>query len=289
MAIPTFVAAGAFTTVTSGSAVPPLPSGWAVGDLHVLITEQHATTAVSAPSGWTDTGVNILQTNSRMQVFTRYAQSGDTDPSVACGSGPDHLATRIAGFRGVGGYEFGSPNSASSGTALTFLGMTTSMDDALVLMLMTTGRDFSGAQFSGYTNANLANITELFDLGTTINSGGGSAAASGEMATAGATGDSTATLSGASSWCAIHMALYPGARISQETVEVLVNPTSTNASLIQETAEVLLLPSSASAKLIQESAEVLMKPTTASAKLMQMQVEVLQRYAHETFRIVWGD
>lgn len=209
MAIPTFVAAGAFTTVTSGNAVPPLPAGWAAGDLHVLITEQHASTAVSAPSGWTDTGINIVQTNSRMQVFTRYAVAGDTDPSVACGTSPDHLATRVAGFRGVGSYAFGATTSAFSGTALTFTGLTTTAADALIVMLMTTGRDFSGAQFSAYANANLANIAELFDLGTTINSGGGSAAASGEKAAIGATGDSTATLAAASSWCAVHMALYP--------------------------------------------------------------------------------
>ena len=68
---------------------------------------------------------------------------------------------------------------------------------ALVALIGCRSNDLAGANFSAWTNANLANLTERFDNGSTTGNGGGVGMATGENATPDAVGTTSATTSNA--------------------------------------------------------------------------------------------
>ena len=88
-------------------------------------------------------------------------------------------------------------------------GATTTIHDCLVVITAARGDDNAGAAFSSWTNSDLANLTEQFDDGTTQGNGGGLAVVTGEKATAGSYGATTATLAVNSSKGFMTIALKP--------------------------------------------------------------------------------
>lgn len=116
---------------------------------------------------------------------------------------PTAFSSDSAGFLLV--YGFGvSPDAvvdvvatstaATATAAVSYPGVTTGGNNRLILHLLADARDAAGARFSGATNANLTNLVERLDDGTTQGSGGGLVILSGEKEIAGATGNTTGTL-----------------------------------------------------------------------------------------------
>ena len=118
-------------------------------------------------------------------------------PRIASPS--DHFYARIITFRGV--INNGNPWDVTGGgvkavtsTSVTVTGVTTTVANTLVVQAVARDNDNAAAAFSAQTNASLSGIAERHDAGTANGNGGGLGIWSGIKATAGATGNTTATV-----------------------------------------------------------------------------------------------
>jgi len=89
-------------------------------------------------------------------------------------------------------------------------GTTTGAEDHLIIAAVATGPDISSAtEVSGWTNTNLANVTERNDQWVATANGGGIGFATGEMVSPGNYGTTTATLVTSFAQARISLALSP--------------------------------------------------------------------------------
>lgn len=203
-AAPTFQAAGTAASGT-GTATPTWPTHVA-GDVALLFVSTTGGEAVSLSSNTagfvqianspqsSDTGT----AGTRLTVFwARATSAAMANPTIA--DPGDHVYARILTYRGV--ISTGNPwditiggIKATPSSAVTVTGVTTTVPDTLIVQAVSHDRDNGGAHFSGQTNANLTGITERTDEGTNSGNGGGVAVWDGVKLTAGATGDTTATI-----------------------------------------------------------------------------------------------
>ncbi len=209
MAFPTVVGVGTPASGTS-SVSPGLPSGWAADDLHLLTVNNKRAETLSTPTGFTLVDNAVPTADNKVTAFERNAVGGDGAPLVP--DPGDHLYAVIMGLRNPSGGTLVIEAVAKSvvsvaSTSVTWPSVTTLGPDRLIVHLMADGRDAVGARFSGEANANLANLTERFDNGVTSNDGGGLIIVTGEMASAGATGTTTGTLSVAATQALLTIAI----------------------------------------------------------------------------------
>jgi hypothetical protein len=204
---PTFVAAGTVAVGTTGTITPAYPAGILANDILLDIAESVGGSNYATPAGWAHVSSNgtpvspvIQTTNTQLTVFWRRYDGTGTAPGL---TGPtDHKLGRMIAIRGCP--LTGNPwnivtttNSATSSTAATWPGATTTVIDTLVLEIIATGVDPAADDTAGIgalTNAAYTSITERVDNRTTSGNGGSIAVISGIKATASATGSSTATL-----------------------------------------------------------------------------------------------
>lgn len=204
MALPTFVAAGTFAG-SAATASPGIPAGTVADDILLLFveTENEAVTlstaegfaTIGAPTG---TGTAGGTTASCITVFWKRATGSDVAPTVA--DAGDHVACRILGFRGV--KATGDPWNVAAvwsvdsvaDTSGSATGVTTTVNDCLIVIGAANVIDTNTGQTVTYSNASLANLggTGAGD-NTNQGSGGGFNVGTGELATAGATGTTTLT------------------------------------------------------------------------------------------------
>lgn len=214
---PTWVSAGTPASGT-GDVTPGLPPGWAENDVFLLFIEFDSTdNPTISVSGWTQIGTtqrvtSAVATKTGQAAFYRRATSSESAPTVT--DTGDHTFAIIHAFRGCN--PVGSPINTSfgnwTGTESTSVfpnSVTTTVDNCLIVLSVTHGADISTANFSGWTNSNLTGVTERSDDSTTDGSGGGIGVATGVMATAGATGSSSATLATSSAKAYFTIALTP--------------------------------------------------------------------------------
>jgi hypothetical protein len=202
MAVPTYVAAGSTAAGTTGDVTALLPGTAVAGDLLVLYVET-ANEAVDTPSGWEEvdsspqgTGVAADLVATRLSVFTRYMQAGDTGVTVVAGSpARDHTIARVSAFRGVGSISVQTGDVASAATtSCVWPAVTTPSIDHLIVLLATNGTDSATGQWTTPSNANLTGIASSSNTGNTNGNGGGIGVFYGTKATAGSTGTSSSTL-----------------------------------------------------------------------------------------------
>lgn len=152
----------------------------------------------------------------RITLFEALATSGAMADVIAADPG-DHQIGHIYTFAGVREDEYAIESHVTAegdGTAVTVPALETFGDDRLVVIFASHGIDSASAQFSGWTNADLASITEHSDAGATPNHGGGIAVVSGEAASAGPIGETTATLGSSARWAVIAVVLRPVATLT---------------------------------------------------------------------------
>ncbi len=206
----TYVATGSFES-GSTSITPTLPSGWAENDIFVFIGHSQSSPGISC-AGWTAAPDAPLADLNDITVCVLYrrATSSESNPTMTSAG---HGTGAIMAFRGcpTSGSPWdvtaGSVNNAH-GTSAVIPGVTTSLPNCMIIAAIGTSHDLSSsAIFSGWTNANLASIDERIDGATTTGSGGAIGAAQGAKLTAGATGNTTATVAGGADfnrltyWC----------------------------------------------------------------------------------------
>lgn len=111
----------------------------------------------------------------------------------------NHVYARILTYRGV--ISTGDPWDVTGGgvkatasTSVTVTGVTTTLTNTLIVQAVAQDIDAAATAFSAQANANLTSVLERSDFGTASGNGGGVGVWDGVKATAGATGDSTATV-----------------------------------------------------------------------------------------------
>lgn len=204
MAIPTIVGVGADNSGTTGAVTYAWPASYTptAGDVAYLICETNVTGGLTAPSGgWAHItnspraqGSNVVS----LSVFELVLAGGESAPQVPGAS--DHQSGFVIVFRGCdvsGGSPIdftpvGSGNAAGSNMSAT--GGTTTVADCLVVVCSANSTDSASDQYSAISNGSLANLAIQNQAPTTSGNGGGSMVATGEKATAGATGTTTATV-----------------------------------------------------------------------------------------------
>jgi len=216
--MPSVVAVGAVASGTT-AITPAFPTGIAAGDVLITVAECEGVTAPGAytlPTGWAHvTGSPVQEgTNTRLWVIWRLYDGVFTAPSL--GDSGDHNVGRMIGIRGCP--TTGNPwdvvgvaTSATSSTAVTMPGVTTTVASTLILEIISTGADTSTGQFSTVTNGNYTSITSRVNDWVISGNGGGIGVVSAVKATAGATGQSTATLATAATKAMMTLALRDAA------------------------------------------------------------------------------
>src|SRR5207245_979898 len=196
-AAPSFGLAG-----TSQAGTGTLSVAWpthSANDIGLLIVEtaNEAVTLGTNAADWTQvtnspqgTGTPANALAPRLTVFWSRATSSSMG-AVGVNDSGDHQIGQIITFTGV--TRSGNPWDVTAGdvaatttTAVSIPGATTTVLDTSVVAIVAHGVDSGSAQSSGWTNASLASITERADSNTTSGNGGGVGVASGAKATAGA-------------------------------------------------------------------------------------------------------
>src|SRR5438876_181130 len=219
---PTYQAAGTIQSSTSTTLSVTWPAN-AIGDIGLLIIEtqnQAVTLGTNAANwnpvtnSWQGTGTTN-NTGTRLTVFWSRATSTSMGNVGLTGTGMDHQIAQIITFRGV--VATGNPwdvtagdVTASTTTAVSIPGATTTVQDTLVVAIVSNGSDLSAAQIPGsFTNSDLSSVTKRQDNQTTASGGGGFTVATGSKALAGAYGPTSATLGFSSLQGRMSIALRP--------------------------------------------------------------------------------
>jgi Tfp pilus assembly protein PilX len=201
---PVFRTAGTAVSGT-GAVSPTWPAAHAINDIALLFIESCGGEAatLSSPAGFVAvtnspqaTGAGILGT--RITVYwARATSTAMAAPTVA--DPGNHVYAQIITYRGV--INTGNPWNITGGgvqtpasTSVTVTGVTTTGPNKLIVQAVARDNDSAAAAFSAQTNANLQNITERSDAGTTSGNGGGFAVWGGVLETGSATGNTTATV-----------------------------------------------------------------------------------------------
>lgn len=214
MAIPTIVGVGAVDSST-GTITPGLPSGTQADDILLLFVETKGGESITV-TGWEaapNTPVDAsVQYPTRLSVFWKRAGSSESAPTTA--DSGDHQIGGILGIRGC--TTVGSPFFVSTGgttaasTSQSGTSFTSYLSDLLVVNAFAQGGDgYTAGQFSAWTNASLANITERFDEFTDLGDGGGFAVATGERSATGSVSATTATFTASTQGAQWTAALIP--------------------------------------------------------------------------------
>lgn len=206
-AAPDFVAAGTAVSHSTTTVAPTWPTHEA-GDVALLICESSAAEAVTLTDAQgfveADDSPQASATatlDSRLTVFwCRATGTSMAAPTVA--DPGNHILAQILTFRGC--VDSGDPYNVTAGealgaedTAVSVPGGTTTVDNCLVVVICSSGRDLlSTAAFGGWTNADLVDVTEIADVHVNDGNGGGFGAACGVKETAGLFGATTANALG---------------------------------------------------------------------------------------------
>lgn len=221
MAAPTFVAAGTITTTNNGGSEPAqsisvaLPAGVQANDILIM----HLVSGYyDQPFGWHQfiDGGMPNPTGIQGWIWWKRATASETDPVVVSRGATGQRVAYIAAFRGcpTTGYPFDATNSGgqAAGATLTAGGVTTTSNDCMIVVCSHSGADnVTGQRMSALTNANLTSLTERVDQWVSTGGGAGAFMATGVKATAGATGNTTATCSAVDAQSWITISLRPAA------------------------------------------------------------------------------
>jgi hypothetical protein len=202
---PTIVGTGAVSP-SAASITPAFPGSLAVDDVIVGIGETigGVTFPTLATNGFahissdgTPVSPVVQGVNTSLHVVWRRYDGVVT--AHAWGDSGDHNQGRYIAIRGCP--TTGNPwhivsvaSSATSSTALSWPGVTTTVPDTLILEIASTSADIGTAQITTITNGNYTSITEQMDNATALGNGGVLICYSATFAGQGATGASTGTV-----------------------------------------------------------------------------------------------
>ncbi len=222
MAAPTFISENASQTQGTGAGVAAWPVGHQADDIGILVV-QSANQTVATPSGWTLLGnvgvgtAGAVGATAAWVFWKRATTAAEADASIA--DPGDHFRARMYLFRGCetsGTPVHGTPVTATvsaPGTAVSIAMPTTTVNECYLVALVANATDSGSNQTAigtqTWANAALSGFTRIMTGNTANGVGGGADAGGGVKTTAGAIGDSTATLATASAQAKMAFALMP--------------------------------------------------------------------------------
>lgn len=193
------------TPVGGAADVSPAWPGHVAGDMGLLFVESTGgqSAALSTPAGFAElpnspSATGATTSGTRLTVYWCRATSSAM-PAPTVSDPGNHAYAVIVVLPGV--VDTGDPwdvtaaaQKASASTSASAPSVTTNVANAIIVNAIARDNDSAAAAFSNWANANLADLAEIFDAGTTLGNGGGLGIAIGTKATAGATGATTATV-----------------------------------------------------------------------------------------------
>jgi hypothetical protein len=216
MAFPFFQASTAAVDGV-GALIPGWPAHQ-VDDVALLFVESKGDQPVSlsTPAGFVEV-LNSPQstgTETRLTVFWARATSSNMPAPTVADSG-DHQIARMLTFRGC--ISSGSPWNVTAGsfsdsndTVVSIPGATTTINECLVVLVVSNNTDTSTPQFTGnFSNPDLTNLALLTNDNTAQGGGGGIAVGKGEKAVAGVYGTTSGAILTASRRAQMSIALKP--------------------------------------------------------------------------------
>lgn len=220
-----YKASGTFTAGT-GAVTPPYPTSTnapVANDVALLvITSENEAISLTTANGFAllgsatskAAGTAATDPASRLVVYWKRCVGSDSAPVVAdSGNNTEAQIHLFSGCRVASNPwdVFAEGNdSAANNTSGSIPGATTTVANTLIALICSTSNNAtSTVQFSAWTNANLANLTERADNSDTSGLGGGHGLATGDWASIGAYGASTVTLATTSFKGTMSIALVP--------------------------------------------------------------------------------
>lgn len=247
--IPTHVGKGTFTSGTGALSVPP-PGSLAADDLLLLVVES-ANEAIATPTGYTQvanspqsTGTGAAAGGVRLAVFYKVTTGSESNVTVA--DTGNHTTAQIHAFRGVDPttpiHQTAGAVDAAATTALSAPAVTTTLTNCLIVNAIGLDKDAADSDtLSSVANAALSDVTEQHDQTVASGVGGGIAVITGGKATAGSTGNTTATGDSSTTHAYITIALAPVAPIVHP---ILLSPSAFVSAAAADTTTPQLTPPS---------------------------------------------
>jgi hypothetical protein len=222
MTNPVWGSVGSLISGTTGSVTPVAPAHVA-GDWLFIVAEHANASNLITPTLGGGTAFSLVgaQTNatstSGLALWAAKATgSSMTIPAIGGNAGQDHIGAVVFVVSGLQNKVGDNPwsnmvvqnLSAASATAQSAgaLGAVAAAN-ALVVDIVSRGNDSAAANFSGWANSGLANLTERFDAGTADGNGGGFAINTGDLAAPATLAATTVTSAGNIRWASISLAL----------------------------------------------------------------------------------
>jgi len=214
-----FQGEGTFTAGFGALSVP-VPAGYQDGDVFLLFVNSANQAITVNSAGWTEvanspqgTGAAGFAGGVRLAVFYKVVSGAQANVSVA--DSGTYTAAMIANFRGVDTttpihLTAGSVDAAATANIST-PSLTTTIANTLIVNAIGLDKDLNDTNTitTAPVNANLTNLTEQHDQTVTSGAGGGIAYFTGDKATAGAVGNTTATADSSTTHAYITVALTP--------------------------------------------------------------------------------
>ena len=191
-------------SASTGTLTLPWPAGHAVGDIALAFVESQANaSSITTANGFAQAGSTVSATGTRLDVFWCRATS-TTMGNLVLAANSDHQFGVIITYSGCisTGTPFLTPATSTKNTASTTTlapSVTTTVANQLIVNAITKDLDATAAFVSAITNGNLTSINERFDAGTISGNGGGIAVSDGMMASPGATGTTSFTVTSSAS------------------------------------------------------------------------------------------
>lgn len=222
MAMPLVIGVSATAAAGTGAITPAYPTSYTAiaDDIALTFCETESGGTVTPPTNWAAVTDSIVSsgTTTRLWAIWRRLTAGEAAPSIA--DAGDHNIGRMMIIRGCATTGnpwnvFTTSTELVADTSVSIAGVTTTVDDCLIVYAVSTGQDGSSSTtaYSGWANASLANVAERMDNYTASGLGGGFGVATGEKATPGATGAMTATLALTSNFKALITIAFRGATV----------------------------------------------------------------------------
>jgi len=225
----TFVAAGAKANGSSGDVTANMPAGYTTDDLLILHVGTVGSSGDSEPTisatGWTQFGspptrASTALGDSQAVLYWKIATSAsETAPVASSGGYTDHVILVVSAWRGTDltnpiAPESSVPTNNTGTTSHSFSNPSTPSDGCMVVNFITGGDRTNTTNFSSWTNASLASITEAYDFATAAGNDSIIACAYGINTTSSSVNNTTVTSDGNTDTVCFSVALAPPSAIS---------------------------------------------------------------------------
>lgn len=188
-----------------------LPSGLIASDMLYMAVATESGTTVTVPGDWAHIRTQSAA-DQKILLYSRRAGVSPTPPTLTKPFAFDQACAQIIAVKDClnsGDAIDAQAGGSATSTSKTLTGLTTNIDNCLVIDFIASGHDVSGSILSSWANASLTAFAERADTTNNTTNGTGIGIASGVMATAGIVGSTTVTSTDAETVGWVKLAIRP--------------------------------------------------------------------------------